>query len=61
MIVCDISSQLAIEKWNEDSDFEKWQWNMNVVLRRNRVHHMAFETYKLSDDISTFEKEEIEE
>ena len=31
-------SQLVIDKWNGDNDFEKWQWKMKAVLRRNRVH-----------------------
>ena len=26
-------SQLVIDKWNGDNDFEKWQWKMKVVLR----------------------------
>ena len=33
-----LGSQLVIDKWNGDNDFEKWQWKMKAVFRRNRVH-----------------------
>ena len=35
-------SQLAIEKWNGDKDFEKWRWRMKAVLMRNEVHPVVF-------------------
>ena len=54
-------SQLVIDKWNGDNDFEKWQWKMKAVLRRNRVHRVVFDTHLLPEDISDVEREEMEE
>lgn len=54
-------SQLTIEKWNGEGDFEKWQWMMKAVLRRNRVHRVVFDTETLPADISSVELEEMEE
>ena len=54
-------SQLTIEKWNGEGDFEKWQWMIEAVLRRNRVHRVVFDTETLPADISSVELEEMEE
>ncbi len=54
-------SQLVIDKWNGDNDFEKWQWKMKAVLRRNRVHRVVFDTHLLPSDILDVEREEMEE
>ena len=54
-------SQLVIDKWNGDNDFEKWQWKMKVVLRRNQMHRVVFDTHLLPADISDVEREEMEE
>ena len=44
-------SQLAIERWNGDKDFEKWQWRMKAILMRNNVHPVVFAPEELTDDI----------
>ena len=54
-------SQLVIDKWNGDNDFEKWQWKMKAVLRQNRVHRVVFDTHLLPSDISDVEREEKKE
>ena len=54
-------SQLTIEKWNGEGDFEKWQQMMKEVLRRNRVHRVVFDIETLPADISSVELEEMEE
>ena len=53
-------SQLAIEKWNGDKDFEKWQWRMKAVLMRNEVHPVVFAPEELTADISVAERKEME-
>ena len=53
-------SMLAIEKWNGDKDFEKWQWRMKAVLMRNEVHPVVFAPEELTEDISVLERREME-
>ena len=50
-------SQLIIDKWNGDNDYEKCQWKMKAVLKRNRVHRVVFDTHLLPEDISDVERE----
>ena len=52
-------SHLAIEKWNGDKDFEKWQWRMKAVLMRNEVHPVVFVPKELTADISAAERREM--
>ena len=54
-------SQLVIDKWNGDNDFEKWQWKMKAVLRWNRVHRVVFDTETLPANTSDVEREEMKE
>jgi len=54
-------SQLVMDKRNGNNDFEKWQWKMKAVLRRNRVHRVVFDTHLLPADISDMERGEMEE
>ena len=54
-------SQLVINKWNDDNDFEKWKWKMKAILKRNYVHGVVIDIHLLPVDISDVEKEEMKE